>query len=154
MTNLSKFKRDLEGAVAVRVDRASKQMTILAATVVLQQLTTIGLWPVDTGYSMANHKIGVGSDGIPGANPAEKPEDKNVDFRGLIESNKQQQLSKLTRLKRGDAVIVGNPVHYSPDVGFQSGQGRALYAEAARFASATVEAKKVTEETLARDVII
>ena len=150
MTNLARFKRDLESAVSIRVDRASTILTELAARTAFQQLTTPGVWPIDTYYSIANHKISVGGEGIGPPNPSERPADEGVNLAGKLASNRQVQLNKLKRLKKAatNVVLIGNPVTYAADVGFQVGQGRAIYAEAARFANTMVASAKLSEETL------
>ena len=150
MTNMSKFKKDLEGAVSIRVDRSAVHMTKLAARVAFEQLTTPGVWPVATFYSIANHKIAINGAAIGSPFPAERPDDDTKNLSGLAQKNRQQQLNKLKGLKARMSVIIGNPVNYAGDVGFQGGQGGAIYAEAARFANSMVAAEKVTEETIAR----
>ena len=151
MTNISKFKRELQGAVQIRVDQAGAHMTKLAATVAFTHLTTPGVWPIDTYYSIANHKISLNGDPIGSPVPATRPDAEGSQLTGRAESNKQRQLGKLKAIKKSQVIVlIGNPVEYAADVGFQVSQGKAIYAEAARFASRMVAAEKVTNETLAK----
>lgn len=139
MTNVSKFRRDLTNVLAARVAVVERHWTERAVTIAFTQLSTPGIWPADTFYSMANHKVSVGEAAIEAPKPAERPEGGNLS--GLVESNRARQLNKMRQFKgkgKGHSFFIGNPVDYAADVGFQTGQGRALYANAARYASAVV----------------
>ena len=137
MTDVSKFRRDLTDVLAARVAVVEKHWTERAITIAFTQLATPGRWPADTFYSMANHKVSVGEAVIEAPKPSERPEGGNLS--GLVESNRARQLNKMKQFKgKGHSFFIGNPVPYAADVGFQTGQGRALYANAARYASAVV----------------
>lgn len=100
------------------------------------------LWPTDTFWSQANHRMNVGVN--PARDfPVEPPQRPKVagELTGEAADNEQEQLGKLDALKFGDSILIGNAVPYAADVGRKGGNGTRIYHEAAAIGVSTIESR-------------
>jgi hypothetical protein len=100
------------------------------------------VWPGYTYWSMANIRVSMTGRDINLVRPLERPEDEYA----LIDEAFEQRVGELAKLeslefpvKKGRTIVIGNAVPYASDVGFQPGNGQALFIEAAREAEHTVQ---------------
>lgn len=131
-SDLAQFERDLAIETVLKVEKPLKDGFRLTTEKIYELLFT-DLWPIQTGWSMANHHIGIGQTADLPLEPATRP-----DFPGpgvslsTILANKSAELRKLDTLKpiKG-SVVIGNTVPYAADVGFSRGRGIGVYNAAA-----------------------
>ncbi len=105
-------------------------------------INVMNLWPVDTAWSQANHRINIGPNPEKDFSilPPTRPTQKGA-LIGAANENEAVQLSKLDSLTFGDSVLIGNAVPYAADVGFQSHRGTIIYFEAAAIASELISSR-------------
>jgi len=100
------------------------------------------LWPTDTFWSQANHRINIGPN--PARDfPIEPPQRPAIagELTGQANENEQEQLAKLEDLAFGDSILIGNAVPYAADVGRRGGNGTRIYAEAAAIGVSTIQSR-------------
>lgn len=96
----------------------------------------LDLWPKDTFWSDANHRINIGvkpSRDFP-VEPPTRPSEREA-LTGESNENEQEQIAKLDGVQFGDSVLIGNAVPYAADVGGSPskpnrGNGTRIYHEA------------------------
>jgi len=102
----------------------------------------LDLWPTDTFWSQANHRINLGVN--PARDfPVEPPQRPAMagELTGEAADNESQQIAKLEELGFGDSIIIGNAVPYAADVGRRGGNGTRIYAEAAAIGISTIQSR-------------
>lgn len=134
------FVKRLEREIENKVRRPAAQVVADTAEEVFTNI--LNLWPLDTGWSQANHRINVGRNparDFP-LEPPTRPTEKGA-LLGEASSNENEQLGKLDEVKFGDSVLIGNAVPYAVDVGFRSNLGIIIYAEAGAIGKALVSSR-------------
>ncbi len=135
------LRRAFELEIKKKVDDPLNKATIFAARRTYEMLTTPGFWPVDTYWSIANHRISITGQDINLLRPETKPKQKGA-LASQAASVRTSELAKLDRLKgkpRKTQIIIGNPVRYAADVGGVIGKGTSLYITAAEIAEAETQ---------------
>ena len=100
------------------------------------------LWPTDTFWSQANHRINIGPN--PARDfPVEPPQRPSMsgELTGEAADNEAQQIAKLEGLKFGDSILIGNAVPYAADVGRRGGNGTRIYHEASAIGISTIQSR-------------
>lgn len=130
------FNREIEEKVKKPTVEVLKDTTEAVYSKVLD------LWPVDTFWSQANHRINIGVNPAKDF-PVEPPQRPLIsgELTGQASDNENEQISKLDSLTFGDSVIIGNAVPYAADVGRKKSNGRRIYFEAAAIGSAIIESR-------------
>ena len=86
-------------------------------------------WPVDTAWSLANHRIATDTKNVT-LTPTERPKEKGV-LLARATQVKAEEIAKLKKITLKTTITIGNAVPYAADVGRgQTGVGTAIYLEA------------------------
>lgn len=141
----TEFVRPMEREIQRKVKDVS--VTLVKDTAEEIYTNVLNLWPVDTAWSQANHRMNVGPNparDFP-LEPPTRPKEKGA-LIGEASANESEQLSKLDGLAFGDRVLIGNAVPYAADVGGspsrpRTGNGTRLYFEAAAIGSAIIASR-------------
>ncbi len=130
------FNREIEEKVRKPTVAVMRDTTEAVYTKVMD------LWPTDTFWSQANHRMNIG------VNPArdfpiEPPQRPGQagELTGQANENEQEQLGKLDELQFGDSIIIGNAVPYAADVGWKGGNGTRIYHEASAIGISTIQSR-------------
>jgi len=130
------FNREIENKVKKPTVAVMRDTTEAVYTKIMD------LWPTDTFWSQANHRINLGVN--PATDfPVEPPKRPAIsgELTGQANENEQEQLSKLEGLQFGDSIIIGNAVPYAADVSRRRGNGTRIYAEAAAIGISTIQSR-------------
>lgn len=127
---LAPFKRDIERKVKAPI------AAVVGDTAEEVLGSIIAMWPKDTFWSDANHRVNVGVNpqrDFP-LEPPERPKEAGA-LQGEAADNEEQQVVKLRAVKFGEKVLIGNSVPYAADVGGSAskpnkGNGTRIYIEA------------------------
>ena len=141
----TEFVRPMEREIQKKVKDVS--VTLVADTAEEVYRNVLNLWPIDTAWSQANHRMNVGRNparDFP-LEPPTRPKGKGA-LLGEASANENEQLTKLGTLSFGDSVLIGNAVPYAADVGGSpdrpnKGNGVRIYAEAAAIGSAIIASR-------------
>lgn len=141
----SEFVKPMNAEIQRKVKDVS--VTLVRDTAEEIYINVLNLWPVDTAWSQANHRINVGKNparDFP-LEPPTRPKEKGA-LLGEASSNESEQLNKLDTVGFGDSVLIGNAVPYAADVGGSperpnTGNGTRLYFEAAAIGSAIISSR-------------
>ena len=131
MTDVNAFNKALDFHIKKAIPKVTNDMVVL--TVRFTYDIIFRSWPIDTGWSLANHRISITGTPITRLEPTKRPKGKGI-LVSKAQSNREAQLAKLDRVQPGKkrTILIGNSVPYAPDVGGKgSGLGRAIYASAA-----------------------
>lgn len=132
------FRRALEVAITEKVDGSMVEAKKAVTRSIFEHIYST--WPVDTAYSLANHRISITGQAINRVEPYTRPTEKWELLDKAIQVH-ESELAKLDRLHEKDAariIVIGNAVEYAEDVGFEVGAGRYLYDQAAAFGEAAL----------------
>jgi hypothetical protein len=102
----------------------------------------LALWPKDTFWSDANHRINIGINparDFP-VEPPQRPAEAGA-LTGESSANENEQIAKLDGVGFGDSVLIGNAVNYAANVAFKPGNGTRIYHEAGVQGSALVASR-------------
>lgn len=134
------FVKPFNREIKVKVKDVSAAVVADTAEAVFGKI--LDLWPIDTAWSAANHRLNVGR--TPARDfplePPKRPKEKGA-LIGEANSNEQDQIDKLAGVKFGDSVIIGNAVPYAADVGRKGGQGTRIYIEAGAIGTSLVTSR-------------
>ena len=129
------FKRDIEEKVKAPI------AGVVGDTAEEVFGSILAMWPKDTFWSDANHRVNVGpnpAQDFP-LEPPERPTESGA-LQGESADNENQQVAKIKGVKFGDKVLIGNAVPYAADVQ-QGGKGTRIYIEAGAAGAALVTAR-------------
>lgn len=130
------FRRALEIEISEKIDKNVSGVKVAIAKATLENIYSS--WPVDTAYSLANHRVSITGRDINKVEPYTRPTEKWALLDKAIAVH-EQELAKLDRISEKDSdrtIIIGNAVEYAEDVGFEAGAGRIIYDQAAAFGEA------------------
>lgn len=102
-----------------------------------------GAWPIDTGWSAANNRIGDETGGVP-LEPPERPTQSGA-LVAEAQANLATDLAALRAHVKPASITIGNAVPYAPDVGWLDGNGQLIYMEAGK-TGASVGVARVGQE--------
>lgn len=132
---LADFQKKLEFAIERNVTERALEGVRLSAQFTYE--TILDMWPTDTFWSKANHRINISGRRVADLRPRTRPSQSGA-LAGKAEAENQKELDKLDRLtteRRNPNVIIGNAVPYAPNVGGENGRGIRIYREAAAIGS-------------------
>jgi len=130
------FKREIENKVK------KPTVEVMQDTAEAIYTKVLDLWPTDTFWSQANHRINLGVN--PARDfPVEPPQRPAMagELTGQANENEQEQLAKLEELKFGDSILIGNAVPYAADVARRGGNGTRIYHEAAAIGASIIQSR-------------
>lgn len=136
----TEFVRPMEREIQRKVRDVSVELVKEAAAIIYETIPT--MWPEDTLWSAANHRINIGpnpSKDFP-VEPAVRPNLPGV-LLSEANENRLEQIAKLDSLGFGDRVLIGNAVPYAADVGFSTNNGTRIYFEAAAIGSEIIASR-------------
>ncbi len=141
---MSRFEQEFVKPMNAEIQRKVKDVsaTLVADTAEEVYRSILNLWPIDTAWSQANHRMNVGRNparDFP-LEPPTRPKGKGA-LLGEASTNENEQLAKLDTLAFGDSVLIGNAVPYAADVGRRASQGTRIYIEAAAIGSAIIASR-------------
>ncbi len=128
MSFASQFVRPMEK----EIQRKVRDVSVTLVSDISKEVFTniLNLWPVDTAWSAANHRINAGpnpQEDFP-LEPPTRPTERGA-LLGEASQNEKEQMSKLDSLAYGDRVLIGNAVPYAGDAA-GAGNGLRIYFEA------------------------
>lgn len=137
---MSRFETEFVKPFNLEVERVKGfSATVVADTAENVFGAILDLWPKDTFWSAANHRINIGK--VPGQNfpvsPPKRPSEAGA-LTGEASANENEQIGKLAGVKFGDSVLIGNAVPYAGDIAFKKGNGARIYHEAGNIGAAQI----------------
>lgn len=139
---IQKFQKELDFEVDKLANRAVRRKMV--ATVKAAYNHIMSAWPKYTYYSGANNRISITGRPISRIEPRKRPTRKGAlsDKFATVMSSELAKLKDL-RIEKGKnrRVFIGNAVSYAPDVGYDPGRGREIYATAHSIALARARQK-------------
>lgn len=85
-------------------------------------------WPVDTAWSLANHRIATDTKNVV-LTPTERPKEKGA-LLARATQVKAEELAKLEKITLKTVITLGNAVPYAANIARQDGLGTSIYLEA------------------------
>jgi len=139
MSFASQFVRPMNQEIQRKVKDVS--VTLVSDTSKEVFTNILNLWPVDTAWSAANHRINAGpnpQEDFP-LEPPTRPTERGA-LLGEASENEKEQMSKLDSLTYGDRVLIGNAVPYARDAA-GAGNGLRVYFEAGAIGTELVSSR-------------